>query len=264
MLLILIIIAIATTFIATQRYYTWKVRIDSDRSRDEFKRMWSEKEWELTNKFNNDLAEMERAGMNKAFEDEQNYREQINALKLEVDGLIKEGRKDAVKRSKQVVSGHVYEQISPLIPGFPYELRDVRHVGNPLDFIIFRGLSGSGEVEVIFLEIKTGMSTLNSNERRVKKAIESGRVKYEVFHPDLDHNIEAALEASIIPIRHEKASPAIYPGEMVVPQNVVEQISQEIQSPTETLKCGHCKKDFSRPIARGRKPIFCPNCRGTG
>ena len=180
-------------------------------------------------------------------------------LKKEYENLVRDGRKDAVKRSRQVISGQVYEQISPLVPDFPYELKDVRHVGSPLDFIVFSGLYDSNkELEVIFLEIKSGMSALNVNELRVKKAIESGRVRYDIFHPDLDHDIEEKLEASVTPLRLG----VTHPGEMVLPapSNSISISDDGI----ETLTCNHCKKTFKRPVSPGRKPLFCPTCRGTG
>lgn len=176
-----------------------------------------------------------------------------NQLKDEYAKLVREGRKDAVKRSRQVVSGQVYEQISPLVPGFPYDLKDVRHVGNPLDFLVFDGLYNSDkELDIVFLEIKSGASSLNVNERKVRNAVQGGRVRYEVFYPDAK-DLEEKLEASIAP-------PAtLNSGEMIVPQPEYEHHGQ-----SETFTCGHCKKPFKRNITLGNKPLFCPKCRGTG
>lgn len=92
---------------------------------------------------------------------------------------IKQQRKDAVKRSKAVVAGQVYEQIAPLLPDFPCNINDVQFIGKPVDFIGFCGDSDSDLVdEILFIEVKSGTSTLSAREKSVKEAIENHRVRY--------------------------------------------------------------------------------------
>jgi predicted Holliday junction resolvase-like endonuclease len=87
-------------------------------------------------------------------------------------------RDDAVMRSQAVTSGKVYEQLLPYLPDFPYNPRDARFLGSPTDLIVFDGLA-NGEVErVVFLEVKTGTSTLTMRERSVRDAIQEGRVEW--------------------------------------------------------------------------------------
>ncbi|MFZ5341575.1 MAG: Holliday junction resolvase-like protein [Patescibacteria group bacterium] len=38
-------------------------------------------------------------------------------------------RKQAVERSKSVISGQVYEKIAPLLPDFPYNPKDMTFIG---------------------------------------------------------------------------------------------------------------------------------------
>ena len=54
-------------------------------------------------------------------------------------GKIKEGRsrKDAVRRSKAVISGQVVEQLAPLLPNFPCNLKDAKFLGQPIDYVAF-------------------------------------------------------------------------------------------------------------------------------
>ena len=88
-------------------------------------------------------------------------------------------RKDAVKRSKAVISGQVTEQIAPFLPDFPANPSDARFVGKPVDFIVFSGLSENEKIdEILFVEVKTGKSLLSEREKEVKKAIEKGNVRY--------------------------------------------------------------------------------------
>ena len=54
---------------------------------------------------------------------------------------LKEGRKDAVKRSRAVIGGQMAEQIAPFLPDFPCNPADVRFIGKPVDFIAFPGMA---------------------------------------------------------------------------------------------------------------------------
>jgi predicted Holliday junction resolvase-like endonuclease len=89
------------------------------------------------------------------------------------------------ERSKIVNKGLISQEMVPLIPGFPYAFKDARRAVHPLDYIVFDGLSDGNLKEVIFLEIKTGKTNaLSPNERQIKKAIDKGKVRYEIFNPD--------------------------------------------------------------------------------
>lgn len=96
-----------------------------------------------------------------------------------VKKLLETERRDAVKRSRAVLGGQLNEQIAPCLPGFPANAADARFVGKPVDFICFCGLSDSDTVsEILFIEVKTGNSTLSKREKEVKKAVEEGRIRY--------------------------------------------------------------------------------------
>lgn len=97
----------------------------------------------------------------------------------------KEIRRDAVERSKSVILWGVYEHTAPLLPGFPYVLKDMIFLGKWVDYVVFDGLSDAWEVrEVVFIEVKTNKSSLNAREKAIKHAIEEGRVSYRVMRYD--------------------------------------------------------------------------------
>lgn len=88
-------------------------------------------------------------------------------------------RKDAIKRSKAVIGGQVFEQIAPYLPDFPCNPADAKFLGKPVDFVAFPGLSDSDKVdEILLIEVKTGQSALSSREKEIKKAVKEGRVRY--------------------------------------------------------------------------------------
>jgi predicted Holliday junction resolvase-like endonuclease len=87
-------------------------------------------------------------------------------------------REDAVHRSQAVTAGKVHEQMIPYLPGFPFNPKDVRFLGSPIDLVVFDGLA-EGEVRrVVFLEVKTGRAGLTSRERSVRAAVQAGEVEW--------------------------------------------------------------------------------------
>ena len=93
--------------------------------------------------------------------------------------------KSRLKQSRAVLGGLVSEQIAPLLPDFPFDPGDCRFIGKPVDFIIFKGMNEQNISEVIFLEVKSGVSkNLNQQEKRLRETVQAGRVRwvqYEVY-----------------------------------------------------------------------------------
>jgi predicted Holliday junction resolvase-like endonuclease len=78
-----------------------------------------------------------------------------------------------------VVAGKATEHLAPLLPGFDFDPRDARFLGSPIDFIVFDGLSEGELHEIVFVEVKTGPeAVLSSRERRVRDAVDAGRVRF--------------------------------------------------------------------------------------
>ncbi len=89
-------------------------------------------------------------------------------------------RKSAVKRSKSAIIWEVNEKIAPLHPEFEYDFKDMTFVGKWVDYIIFDWLNKWNLKEIIFLEIKTGKSRLNKNEKSIKKIVDEKKIKYQL------------------------------------------------------------------------------------
>lgn len=94
---------------------------------------------------------------------------------------ISKHRKDAVDRSKSVISGQVYEKIAPLLPEFPYNFKDLVFIWKWIDYIVFDWLAEWKVDQIVFLEIKSWKSNLNANERTIKSAIDNKKVYYEIM-----------------------------------------------------------------------------------
>jgi predicted Holliday junction resolvase-like endonuclease len=91
-------------------------------------------------------------------------------------------RRDSVARSHAVVNGKVREHLAPLFPEFlgQFSARDARFLGSPVDFVVFDGLDEGRVERVVFVEVKTGSAALSARERRVREAVEDGRIEWQV------------------------------------------------------------------------------------
>lgn len=88
-------------------------------------------------------------------------------------------RESAIQQSRAVTRGQIYEQLVPYLPEFQFNPKDAQFLGKPVDFVVFDGLD-EGEVRrIVFVEVKTGASTLTTRERRVRDAIRCGRVEWQ-------------------------------------------------------------------------------------
>jgi predicted Holliday junction resolvase-like endonuclease len=72
----------------------------------------------------------------------------------------------------------VHEQLIPYLPVFPYNPKDVRFLGSPIDLVVFDGLAEGCVRRIVFLEVKTGGSGLTGRERSVRDAIQDGNVEW--------------------------------------------------------------------------------------
>jgi len=87
-------------------------------------------------------------------------------------------RMDAVQRSQAVTAGKVFEQLVPYLPGFPFNPKDVRFLGTPVDLVVFDGLSEGAVRRIVFVEVKTAGGDLSARERRVRDAVNARRVEW--------------------------------------------------------------------------------------
>jgi predicted Holliday junction resolvase-like endonuclease len=100
-------------------------------------------------------------------------------------------RKDAADRSRYVLKGKIAEHMVPMYKDvFKYDPSDARFLGAPIDYVIFDGYTavkdGNSDepITVVLADIKTGNARLNRTERKIKEAVEKGRVRWETIHLD--------------------------------------------------------------------------------
>lgn len=90
-------------------------------------------------------------------------------------------RKDAVFRSRAVLSGQFSEQLAPFFPGFNFKPTECKFLGKPVDFIVFKGMDNKKIDEVVFVEVKSGKSKLSDVEKSLKETIENKNIRWEEY-----------------------------------------------------------------------------------
>lgn len=100
-------------------------------------------------------------------------------------------RKDATDRSRYVLKGKIAEHMIPMYRDvFKYDPSDARFIGAPIDYIIFDGYTAVKDgdsdepITVVLADIKTGNAKLSRTERKIKEAVEQGRVSWETIRLD--------------------------------------------------------------------------------
>lgn len=91
----------------------------------------------------------------------------------------REIRRDSVERSRATISGQVHEQLLPYLPDFPFDPKDVRFLGAPVDLVVFDGLNAGKLERIVFVEVKTGTSQLSTRERQVRDMVQARGVSWE-------------------------------------------------------------------------------------
>ena len=76
-------------------------------------------------------------------------------------------------RSVMVKHGMSFEQLFPYMKNYPYNPRNFRFIGDPIDGISFE------EDHVAFIEFKTGKANLSEKQKRIKEMVNKKRVEWK-------------------------------------------------------------------------------------
>ena len=119
------------------------------------------------------------------------YETQIQVLKEQHQQALKDARNRSLDGSRAVIKGKIAEQLAPVLPNFKYLPSDARFIGDPIDYVIFNGYTdikdnGGNEnnLEVVILDVKTGQANLSQFQQAIARAINAGRVRFEVVWPE--------------------------------------------------------------------------------
>lgn len=104
-----------------------------------------------------------------------------NLLKLQEQAFRKERasiRKDAAFKSSSVSWGMTIENFVPFMEDFPVPPETAIFMGKPIDFVSFTDTEDPKKAAVHIIEVKSGKSQLQKQQRNIKEAIKAGRVHW--------------------------------------------------------------------------------------
>ena len=77
--------------------------------------------------------------------------------------------------SLSVKYGRLTEQFLPLVQDYPWDPSNFRFLGSPIDGVQFE------DDQVIFVEFKSGKSTLSRKQRHIRDLITNGKVDFRLL-----------------------------------------------------------------------------------
>lgn len=110
--------------------------------------------------------------------------EMLEALKAEEDSLLKRQQRATTTSESLATSvgvGKIIEKVLPAHRNFGLPPADCRFLGDPIDMIIFDGVSKNRVDRITFLDVKTGKSPLTPKQRQIRDTIEDHGVKWRSY-----------------------------------------------------------------------------------
>ena len=115
----------------------------------------------------------------------------IIQLKIAQRAAITDARKDTGNRQRSIIKGQISEVLAPWSIESVNSVKELNFLGSPIDFVGFKGLDGEGDIDIKFIEVKSGKSRLNKNQRRIRDAVAAKRIEWvEVRVRDTEIEIE--------------------------------------------------------------------------
>lgn len=106
----------------------------------------------------------------------------IKQQELELKQKRKNIRTKSEKATETVNVGFILERLVPVLKSFKFEHNDCRSLGDPIDYIIFEGLTKKEMVtKLFFVEIKTGNAKLNKHQKQIKEIVAKKNVEFDVY-----------------------------------------------------------------------------------
>ncbi|MEM2941639.1 MAG: Holliday junction resolvase-like protein [Thermoproteota archaeon] len=118
-------------------------------------------------------------------EAEELYQQKLQECKAH-EKEIREERKKITQRSLKATTtiniGFILERLAPTMKGFRFDRNDCRSLFDPIDYLIFEGLSRKNSVtKILFTEIKTGRSSLNRHQREIRDLVRGKKVAWDTY-----------------------------------------------------------------------------------
>ncbi len=110
--------------------------------------------------------------------------ELLDELKDRAADLLEKQNRATTKSENTAIAvgiGKIIEKILPAHKNFDLIPSDCRFLAEPIDMIVFDGVSENKVNKITFMDVKTGGATLNKHQRQVRDAINDHNVKWESY-----------------------------------------------------------------------------------
>ena len=113
------------------------------------------------------------------------YQQQLNEIK-ERKQLLKQLKSTGTSKSQygahSVNIGSILERIAPAMSTFRFNHNDCRSLFDPIDYVIFEGLSNKGRVnKIFFVDIKTGKAPLKPRQKEIRNVVNDKKVIFKTY-----------------------------------------------------------------------------------
>ena len=117
----------------------------------------------------------------EAIEKQEELKQQLVERQKDLEKRRKLATEKAEKTSAAVNIGKSLEKVLPVAKDFKWMAPDTKILGDPIDLLIFNGLSNGKVNSISFVEVKSGAARLNGHQKSIRDAIEDRKVSYGVF-----------------------------------------------------------------------------------
>lgn len=113
------------------------------------------------------------------------YQQVLKGLKEQEQGIrdtLKIIKKTSKVGAQAVNIGFLLERLTPCMHTFPFEHNDCRSIFDPIDYLVFNGLTHQHSVnKIVFMDIKTGQARLTKNQKEIRTAVEQKHVSWDTY-----------------------------------------------------------------------------------
>jgi len=113
------------------------------------------------------------------------YQQQLAVIKQrkeELKRLKAIGTTKSESGAKATNIGFILERLAPTLKHFRFNRNDCRSLFDPIDYVIFEGLSVKGKVnKIFFVDIKTGAARLSKKQKEIKTIIDAKKITFKRY-----------------------------------------------------------------------------------
>jgi predicted Holliday junction resolvase-like endonuclease len=112
---------------------------------------------------------------------QEQLKDELRKREVKLEKRKKLATEKAEITTKAVNVGKNLEKVLPTMKDFKWNVPDSKFLGDPIDLVIFNGLSMGKVSSLSFVEVKSGNASLNNHQKSIRDAIEDRKVSYRVF-----------------------------------------------------------------------------------